>query len=204
MRPSKLFIIVVILLETLTVFCLGILSNQISNLFTLPVPLLLLLAASGITGMTLITYFRYSHASDKVDRPPTTDKLTIGEIWRRLKPRKRHKYLFVPTRTRHIEDLISETFLVITIGVGLWLPFMWEFFPQLKLTWHRLIIFGLICLLSIPIVAIFTPEKRLAYKLSDSIALVFFFVAFLLAGIVYGYVFLYIFILIRWLIHLFI
>jgi hypothetical protein len=38
MRPNKLFILLLILLEVVTVFCLGILSNQISNLFTLPAP----------------------------------------------------------------------------------------------------------------------------------------------------------------------
>lgn len=204
MRPSKLFILLIILLETLTVFCLGILSNQISNLFTLPAPLLLILAGAGITGMTLIVYFRYSHAPEKIDDSPIHDRLTVGEVWRRLKPRKRHKYLFKPTKPRFHEDLIGPLLFMGLMVLGLATPFLWELFPQLKLNWHRLYNYGLFCLIAIPILAIFSDEDGLLHKLGQAIVIVLFFNSLILGMIAYGYFFLYILLLLRWLVHLFI
>jgi hypothetical protein len=86
MRSNKFLLFLTIALEVITVFCLGILSDQISNLLTLPATFLIIISGVGILGIVLITYMRYTHAPEKLANPKQNTRLTFWEIVQRLKP----------------------------------------------------------------------------------------------------------------------
>jgi hypothetical protein len=119
MKSNKLLLLL-ILTETFTLFCLGVLGNRVADLFNLPTPLLLGFCALGIAVTAIVTFIRQN---------PTTDSsqatnLSWGEIWQRLKPRRPHKYMFKSDSEIRADNRLVAMTVIGALGFGVFGSFL--------------------------------------------------------------------------------
>lgn len=102
MKSNKLLLII-ILVETFTIFCLGVLSDQIAELFKLPPYLLLGFAALGLSLTAILSYFLHK----PVDTEHMAIKgLSFRDVLTRLTHRKGDSKFFSPGYSKFTQNLL--------------------------------------------------------------------------------------------------
>ncbi len=185
---SRLFLLIITLLEVFTLFCLGVLGDRIANLIQIRTSLLLSLTAFAVALTTIISFLRQS--------PPDIDSnLTFREVWQRLKPKKRRRPLFGPRYTDKQETALTALgligpFILGVIGAFLRIPFIEAGLS--KLWFWLLAVFLLLAL--IPMLLL----ERRTYSLdtwSDSFlgigCLSIFLTTLILSGVALGFIVIY-------------
>jgi hypothetical protein len=121
---KKLFIL--ILLESLTLFCLSVLGDRVATLVSLPVPALLGLAALGIIITAILSY------ASQV--PAEETHITLNDVWQRLRPRHRKKLIFGPRLPDAEEGRLAVTGFFLCVVLGIWNAFIRAYLVNKNLT----------------------------------------------------------------------
>lgn len=145
MKSNKLLLIF-ILIETFTLFCLGVLGDRLASLITIPTWLLLGFTALGIAMASIIAFLRQS--------PP--ENLSLGEAWQRLKPKKRRRIMFGPRYSERKELWLINLGLFGPLVLGILGAFIYPYFLKAGLItqWYWLL-GGFVLLTLIPNVLLY-------------------------------------------------
>jgi len=104
MRSNKLWLIL-ILVETFTLFCLGIVGNQIATLFQLPTYLLLIFAALGLSLTAILSYFaRNPFETEHM----AYQGLSFRDIFDRLRHRKGDSKFFADKYSKRTQSILVK------------------------------------------------------------------------------------------------
>jgi hypothetical protein len=123
MRIDKPSLLIIILLDILVLFCLGVLGSRVANLVNIPTPLLLVLSVVGIILAAYIAYVRQSQSSEgerAIKLPLTFPRFSLGAIWQRINPRNLN--YSEDTETNITVVSFGTAFILGTIGTFFWDP----------------------------------------------------------------------------------
>jgi hypothetical protein len=123
MRLDKPSLLIIILLETLVLFCLGVLGSRVASLVNLPTSLLLFLSAIGIILAAYIAYVRQSRTSEgekAIKLPFTFPRFSLKAIWQRINPRNLNYTEDAETNITVVS--FGTAFILGTIGTFFWEP----------------------------------------------------------------------------------
>lgn len=200
MKPSRFFIIAIILLETFALFCLGALSDRVASQFTLPTPLLFFVSALAIIAVTLVSYLRYSQTSNDTSKATSDNQLSFSEIWQRLKPRKRHKFLFPSPKERKRAERFTCLALTGLLGLGVLGAILQNYYPQFIPSARWFVVFGLVVFLLLIFWTI--KEQRSWADIFDSMLGLVMLCYLVLVGFALGYLGIYLFTFGLWILNL--
>lgn len=195
MQHNKPFLFTIILLEAFILFCLSVLGDRLASLLQLPTPLLLVFAVLGIVAIALLTYLRQSEPPADSNTNQSVTHLSLGEIWQRLKPHKRHKMLFGPRYSPKEEGIRYELSVggAIMFGVlGSLLRYWFNQFGRSTL-WYIMLGFFLL-MATIPTMQVMlrnSAHRSFGPKALEFFNLCIFLGFFLLGGLVFTSILLY-------------